>query len=444
MKNKVVILFMVVMILGIFVGCSNSGDSKQASSGDNNEASSNNSDENSSEKKTIIRLATWDDAEGAKNTQKLIDEFEAEHPNVEVQFEPTSKDYMTKLRTSIAAGNTPDVMMVDEWTTLYPVQPFEPLDGWFESEGFDSSIYDPEVLKLWNDNGKQYGLPADINLIGFFYNKELFDNAGIAYPNSEWTYDDLTQMAEKLTVGEGTEKTYGIFIPSNWIGAIEPMLWGKGGQLINDNLEYEGVMNSDATVKAIEWYTSFEKKGYSPKSSTSQAMGGSEEMFKTGKIAMMLSGHWTLQSLKSSEGFDIDKLGTVELPKGENGIKPSVIFSAGWHISKDSEHKELAFALLTKMAGREAQKMKSEAGWSLPAIPELTSELGFEDDELRTPFLNMAYGDEYTKNKFSIYYSPVGSSIDENLSLAVQKVILDASDAKSALDEAVQNIKSME
>lgn len=394
--------------------------------------------------KIVLRLATWDDVDAAKNTQKLIDEFESENPNIKVQFEPTSDDYMTKLRTSISAGNAPDVMMVDEWPTLYPVQPFEPLDEYFKKYNFDTSIFAPSVLKLWNYNGKQYGLPADINLPGFFYNKKLFDEAGLPYPDENWTYDDLKKYAEKLTKGEGPTKTYGIFMASNWIGAIEPMIWGYGGKLIDDDLKYDGVMNSKETAQALEWYASFEKNGLSPKTATAKSMGGSTEMFKAGKIGMILAGHWTLQSLKTSEGFDMSNVGTAPLPKGPTGIKPAVVFSAGWHMSKDSKHKDAAFKLLIKMASNDAQKMKAEAGWSLPAIPTLLADLKFDNDPLRKPFIDMAFGDDYTINKFSIYYSPVGSSIDQELQTAMEKVILDKADAETALDEAVKNIKMVD
>lgn len=396
------------------------------------------------EKSITLRLATWDDAEAAKNTQILIDEFEKENPNIKVQFEPTSDDYMTKLRTSIAAGNPADVMMVDEWPTLYSVQPFEPLDGYFESQDFDYSIYAPSVLKLWQHEGKQYGMPADINLTGFYYNKKLFDEAGLPYPDENWTWSDVENYAQQLTQGDGPEKTYGVFMQSNWTGAVEPMLWGNGSSLIDEDNNYKGVMNAQDTVEAVEWYTSFEKNGLSPKSATTKAMGGAAEMFKTGKIALMLGGHWNLQNFKSSEGFDIENIGTVGLPAGPGGVKPAVIFSAGWHISKESKHKEAAFKLLIKMSGKEAQKMKAEAGWSLPAIPSLLPELGFEDDPLRKPFIDMAYGEDYTIDRFSIYFSPIGNAIHEELSIALEKVILDKADAKTALDDAVKNIENME
>ena len=449
MKKVLCTLFAVLLVFSlVLTGCSSQQNDDTDRPDDTNQTDkiSNEDTGDKQDEKITLRLMNWDTEQEAKPTKELIESFMEENPNIIVQFEPTTQDYNTKLRTAIAAGNPPDVMNMDQWVTYYPMEPiaFEPLDDYLEKYDVDLDMYASSILQFWNYNGKQYGLPNDINGTAIYYNKKLFDEANLPYPEAGWTYDDMKELAQKLTKGSCANKVYGVFIPTDWSGWFEPLLWGLGGRVINDDLEYQNVLNSEETINAVDWITSFYREGLSPDSNTLKSMGGAIQMLKTGRVAMVLAGHFEINGLKSTEGFDLDSIGTVEFPTGPTGIKPACIFTSGYHISKDSSHKDEAFKLLMKIVGEEGQQLRAEYGHGQPAIPEIADRLTFSDDVLRLmqPFKDMWFKDGYTLNKMTMYYSPQFTDIETALITAIDKIILGEATPKEALDEAVETINA--
>jgi len=395
-----------------------------------------------------LRYMTWEDGDWQKFSEEFIAKYMEQNPHVTIQYEPTAgSEYMTKLKTMISAGNPPDVAWVDGWQELIPRGVFEPLNGYIEKYGFDISAQNPDLINMVTHDGNIYGLFGWAGTTAIYYNKELFDEAGVPYPQEGWTWDDMKSIARQLTKGEGADKVYGIELPLDWIGAFETIMWGNGARLIDDNLQYDGVMNSDLMVEAIEWYTSFVKEGLAPQPASAKSMGGAEEMFKTGKLAMMYGFSGFIQSIKVNGGFDLDKLGVIHLPVAKKGDKPAVntTFTNPIMILKDSKNKDEAFKFLAARVGEETQREFVSLGWTVPSNANLVYELNMLDDPLLRPFVDpLVNRDKYVYPKPVGAYSPLYSAITENMVRAISQIVLNDADPKAALDEAVANVRKIE
>ncbi len=148
--------------------------------------------------KTKIRFASWDVAEDVDRQQELVDKFNGAHDDIEVTLEAYGQDFDTKISAGMGSGDTPDVMYMWNYPAYY--QGLEPLDSFIEKEGeaYKANFYDT----LWNYNsmdGQVYGIPIGFTTHTLFYNKDLFQEAGISEPTNDWTWDDLQQAAKTIS-----------------------------------------------------------------------------------------------------------------------------------------------------------------------------------------------------------------------------------------------------
>ena len=120
--------------------------------------------------------------------QKLVDEFEKENPNIKVQLQVDPwTDYWTKLQVGAQGGTAPDAfwMLGDRFQVYAANDQLLELDDAIQKAGVDYKAYPQPLVDLFTYNGKHYGLPKDFDTIGLWYNKEIFDNAGVAYPTAD-------------------------------------------------------------------------------------------------------------------------------------------------------------------------------------------------------------------------------------------------------------------
>ncbi len=179
----------------------------------------------------------WGSPEEKASHEKVAAEYMKLHPNVKFEyfFAPWD-DYFTKLKTLWAGGDPkaiPDVLFLWPTPSYAATGVLENLQPYIEKSGYDLKDYWPYLLDSARYNGQVYGLPRDIEAHALYYNKKLFDAAGVAYPTDKWTWDDLVAAAQKLTKKEGDRVTqyragYGrrqvadLGRPGGWHGARRP------------------------------------------------------------------------------------------------------------------------------------------------------------------------------------------------------------------------------
>lgn len=304
----------------------------------------------------IVRVGSWDAADGLKPWDAAIASFEAAYPGVDVQLESVPQDYGTKLLAQFASGTAPDVFQIGDGDVAKRVADgvLEPLDPYISGEKgtvpLDTSVFYPAIADIGKVEGSTYLFTKDYSPLTVFYNKDLFDAAGVSYPAEGWTQADFLDAAQKLTVtdGSGNISQWGAMIPDGWGDwvwdrGILPIIYQNGGDIMSpDGTKASGYLDSDATVEALQWYADlFTKYKVAPTKADVAALSG-QDLFATGKVAMMWSGIWNIP------GYQKDhpelNFGMAELPKGKQ--PGNSICWAGFGLYNKSQNKDAAWAFL--------------------------------------------------------------------------------------------------
>lgn len=285
--------------------------------------------------------------------------------------------YWTKLQTQFASDDAPDVFLMDSafymksFAKKNAVEDLTPFASKLDKSAFYDGLFDVHSL-----DGKLYAVPRDMNSIILFYNKTLFDQAGLQVPDGTWTWDQALEAAKKLTIDENGKtagqdgfdpkriKQYGLFLNNTGVDSvIEPLIWQKGGKLFNDNYT-ETTIDSPQSKQVLEFmHDLIWKYHVMPTDETTANLG---TPFATGKVAMAFDGSWMLSTYNQTQGFEWD----VALPPifDKQAI---AVQSVGNSMSTKSKHKEQAWELIEYLSGEEAQKMMASEGASIPALKKI-------------------------------------------------------------------------
>ncbi|NUU62484.1 ABC transporter substrate-binding protein [Paenibacillus agri] len=411
-----------------------------ACSAGNTNTGNNESSGNAGGKKVQLTFTTWGDVTSGSSEQQLADEFNAAHPDIEVKFEPVPGDgYATKLTTSLASGTAADVFLIGEGDFYSYVDKgvVEPLDDYIAKDStFDLAMYQKDLIDMERINDKLYYLPKDFNPLALWYNKRIFDEAGVPYPSDDWTWDDMFATAKKLTKQENGKYTQFGFNAGTWEYPIYTYLWTNGTDIANEEgTKAEGFMNSEKTVQAMEKYVALSKGDgrVSPTPQDTQTMGGDSSMFMTDKLAMMVTGRWIKSDLDKSNV----EYGSALIPKGADGERAGIIAAAGWAMNSKTKHKAEAFELMKWLSGTDAQKLRSKNGLVLPAtVAELDQVKTTEEKD--KPVIEMM---NFARKPVTMR-SANGPIFKEAFTQALEKILLGKLDVKSALDEAAKTADS--
>ncbi len=385
-----------------------------------------------------IRVGSWDSDQGLAPLNAAVKDFQAAYPNVKVQIESVPQDYGTKLLAEFASGTQPDVFQVGDGdpSNFASKGGLEPLDDYISGKignmPLDTSIFYPAVFNIGKVGTKTYLLTKDYSPLVLFYNKKLFDAAGVAYPSDKWTWDDLLNAAKKLTVVAGGKTTqWGIQLPdgwgaSNWTRGLQPIIYQNGGSLISpDGKTATGFVNSQATIDAIQWYVDlFLKYKVAPTDADVAALTG-QDLFQTGKVAMLWTGRWPLSGYQADPKMNF---GTAQLPMGKQ--RGNSICWAGFAMSSKSTNKVAAWAFL-KFIGAE-QGAQEFAKYALTAVKPIAELQGLDKDPLNAPIMADLANVKPLEILSNLNYN---TCIDGPLSTAIQTYILKGGDLKALLTD---------
>jgi len=190
-----------------------------------------------------------------------------------------------KTLTMAAGGELPDIAMVSgNWHRALVVRGvFADLTD-AKWETMDVDDFWPKLLGGYKHENRIYGFPTDLDLQLVFYNKDLFDQAGVSYPEEGWTWDDYRDMAAELTQGEGVGKIYGSTTPDKAMALM--IAWCYGGDLVDpDTLEV--VIDEPAGVRAMNLINDLLVVDKSAPLPGTEGVG-----MDTGQIAMGMYGPW--------------------------------------------------------------------------------------------------------------------------------------------------------
>ena len=317
----------------------------------------------------------WDSGQKA-GMEAMAKAYMEDHPGVEIEVQATGWDeYWTKLEGSAISNTMPEIF----W--MHSNQMYKYADNGILADCSDivnaADYSENAVANATGSDGRLYGVPKDKDLIALLYNKELFDAAGVAYPDGSWTWDDLETTSAQIH--EKTGK-YGYMAFSHDQIGYWNFVYQNGGQILNEDGTAAAYTDA-AAADAIRYYVDIQKNDWCP-TQAQFANTGASELFFSGEGAMYYAGNWDLVNLCKTYPDMNGKWDVAVLPKCPNpaeGDGRAVISnSVSYATAAKGKKKELAMDFLAFLGSEEGQRIQGEAGVAIPAYH------GLEDTWVKT------------------------------------------------------------
>ena len=329
----------------------------------------------------VLTVVTWDATTTAYLTAQK-EAFEASHPGVTIEYVDceSGNEYGVKVSTMLAGGDTSDVIMLKEndqvvqWQASGFAAPLTDYIGSYDMSGFVG------IEKNYAIDGVQYGIPFRSDFWVLFYNKDLFDAAGVEYPTNDMTWDQYAELAKKLTDKEkgiyGTHYHTWLSTVANWAvcGTDYTLADGNYDNLLYFYKLYQDLEDYGACMSFADLKASGLKYGAA---------------FENGNIAMMPMGYWQVSTFINDIKAGTASLnwGIVAVPHAE-GVAAGSAFGnmTGVMMNAKSEKKDLAWEYMSWLCGPEGAKATASVGarpaWVSEEIAEaMASVEGFPTDE---------------------------------------------------------------
>ncbi|MCR4923185.1 MAG: sugar ABC transporter substrate-binding protein [Lachnospiraceae bacterium] len=408
MKQKIVSLLMgAVMVASLVSGC---GGATQQAAGANDqpkeaaateaaatEAPAEEAKEEGAEAKEEtadsgdkikIKWAMWDDT--IEYWEDLEEAFEASHPNIEVErVDFGSQDYDNVLAIELSGDGTEfDVATIKDigsYATLIEKGAIDPLEDYIAKDNVDLSKFSGVTDQILAD-GKLYEMPFRSDIWVLYYNKAIFDAAGVDYPSNDMTWKEYDELARKVTSTEFGNNIYGAHYHT-WNSCVQLLGTLDGKHSVLDK-------NYDFMIPFYDMVLAEEKDGVCQKYSDLKAEGlHYSAAFANGNVAMTNNGSWfitTLLSKLASGEFDPELCGNwgiASYPHAE-GVEAGTTLGqvTGMSIVSQSDQKDAAWEFINWCSGEEGAKVLASSG-TFPAISNdeitgiISSLEGFPQDE---------------------------------------------------------------
>jgi multiple sugar transport system substrate-binding protein len=251
----------------------------------------------------------------------LVAAWNKDHPDItlDIQQQPIN-NYADKFTAAALGGDPPDVIDLDVGmlSTIAAQNLLQPLDQFVTDNKIDPTAYAKAVWEASSFGGTQYGMPDHAYSSFLYYNKDLFDKAGVAYPTADWDYDTFLADAQALTKDDmtGFGMAADLSDPANAMDWIAQNIWGHGGDFFNDD-QTQATINSPEAIAGLQYWADLYTKYHVVPASTPNFTVTRDvvPLFEAGKVAMVSQG---AQLMTEFAKFPDLNYGMVTLPDKVN------------------------------------------------------------------------------------------------------------------------------
>ncbi|MEI9417868.1 MULTISPECIES: sugar ABC transporter substrate-binding protein [unclassified Mesorhizobium] len=296
--------------------------------------------------------------------EQVKKEFEAKNPGITVKFEVVPWDVLLqKLTTDITAGTNADLSIIGtRWLIDFVQQDVaEPLDSYITPEfkgRFIDTFLSPSIM-----GGKTYGLPIAASARAMYYNKELFEKAGIAKPPATWT--ELQEDARKIKA----QGAFGFGLQGKEIETdvyYYYAMWSQGTEILNK--DGTSGLGTPGALEAAKLYKSMIDEGLTEPGVTSNNREDVQNLFKQGKVGMMITAPFLSNQIK--EEAPSLKYGVAAIPAGPTGARGTYGVTDSMIMFKNSKNKDEAWKLMDFLFTTEQRAKFTQGEGFLPVNKE--------------------------------------------------------------------------
>lgn len=318
--------------------------------------------------------------------QTLVDAFQARHPDIRVDLRSVAGqgDYLKQLVTAYSAGAAPDVVLLNHRRV-----PQFAAQGAFEALGpylDKSTVLRPgdlysQALEAYRWDGKLWCVPQNVSSLVVYYNRALFDAAGVAYPTAGWTWDDFLKAARALTRdlnGDGQPEQYGAGVAPELM-RLAPFIWQNGGQLLDDTAQPTRLaLDTPEALAALRWFVDLQVKEHVVADAAAEQAENSETRFMNGRLGMYFNSRRTVPTFRTIKDLDWD---VAPLPQGLKTA--SILHSDGYCLSAKTQNKAAAWTFIEFANAAEGQKIMAGTGRTVPSLRQVAESAAFLDPNQR-------------------------------------------------------------
>jgi multiple sugar transport system substrate-binding protein len=391
----------------------------------------------------VTHLTLWQGINPPPNRdvfQKLVTKFNHQHPNIQVEslYVGQADQQLPKILAAVVGDAAPDLLWFGSMLTgqLVDLDAIEPLDKFWNSSLVSKQI-DPALRESMEYERQLWSIPFGTNNVGIFYRPSLFKAAGIQNIPTNWT--ELRATAKQLTRdtnGDGKVDKYGMLLPlgkGEWtVFTWLPFMWSAGGEIQASTANPTTKIDNPGSIAALDLWHDLIQDGSAILSSPER--GYELDNFMAGKVAMQLTGPWTLGQLAGREDVDYGVMPIPISTRAATSVGGENLFMMKGH----PEHKQAAWQFMQYILSQEFQTEWALGTGYLPVNLQSRQQSLYREYINKTPatqvFLDQA------KHGRSRPIAPGYSQISENLGRAIESVLLNKNSPQAALKTAQERL----
>ncbi|MBU0935951.1 MAG: extracellular solute-binding protein [Spirochaetes bacterium] len=370
---------------------------------------------------TTIRLAGWpgNPTEEAA-MKKMIDNFNSKNRDIVVVWEPSPGDHNQAMKTRLAGGTAADLFYLDVsiFEEFAKTGALLPLDAYLRD--FPLNDYAQSLRDAFSYNSRIYGIAKDFSTLSVIYNKEIFRRAGVAEPRAGWTWNDFRTTALALKAKS--------IVPSileadfnRWI----PFVQSFGGRVVDERMNI--ALGETKAVSGLRFAANLVLRDQVAVRSSDVGAGWEGEAFGQEKVAMIMSGPWSVGFVRDNYPNVYKNIGVIEMPRNEQSA--TMIYTVAWVINKQTANRAAALRVLKYLVSEGQEIFVREAG----VLGSSSTVAARDTDPLKAPFYRgAAYGTPWRIRTPSGLFSRANDEIGSRLQDVYAK--------KITIDQAVQQI----
>ena len=332
----------------------------------------------SADGKTHLTFQIWDVFQ-RPGMQAVCDAYTAQNPDVVIEVQVTSwGEYWTKLEAAGESNTMPDIFWMHTDQILYYADfgilaDLTDLYDETDPNFFQDHYTEVSLGNASGTDGKIYGVPKDKDNVVLVYNKEMFDAAGVSYPDESWTWDDLTDASQRIYDATGK---YGYMAYNDEQLGYWNFVYQNGGYILDPETNIHAGYTQTATADAIKYYVNLQKNDWCPDQNYFAETSPGTAFFSE-QGAMFFEGSWNLlaelQNYPDMVGkWDIAPLPACPDPESGDGLA-TISNGLCYATAARGKNLEIVKDVLRFFGSEEGQRIQGESGAAIPAY------LGQED-----------------------------------------------------------------
>ena len=327
--------------------------------------------------------------------RQLVEAFSLEHPSIKVELihVPSQSDYRARLGADLAAGSAADVVLINyrRYAQFAAAGALEPLGPYLaQSHVIAEHDFYPQAIEPFMWNGQLMCIPQNLSSLVIYYNKDLFTQAGVDFPQPGWTWDDFVQTAISLTKhtdGDGRTDQYGLGMEPSLI-RLAPFLWQGGAELVDGDSSAMGqaegsaptrlMLDTPEALRVAEFFVSLSQKYHVVPTAEEEAAEDSESRFMNGRTAMYFNSRRGVPTYREITAFDWDVAG---LPRDLQAA--SVLHSDAYCMPVTTDNKGTTWTFIEYANSIEGQTIIAGTGRTVPSLVAVAQSEAFLDPTVK-------------------------------------------------------------